>query len=771
MARGDLRTITNARGDVTTYTYDRLGRKRSMKDPDLGYGTGTRQGLWEFWWDANGNQRRILDARGNVIVTRYDELNRITARVASDDPAAQPFVSYEYADPAIANAVGRLTCVTTRAVVTTFDEYDSAGRSVSVTRAIAGAPRSYRTRTEYDLAGRISAIEYPDQYRVLYSYHPGTSLLSEVRGEGDAHVYASLSTYDAASRPQNVAYANGTVTSRMFDPFSGELSEMNVVGPGLSASPKDALQYVGVGTTREGDIHSLVDYRIAGILGRDPTSLEYGYSYDPSHRIVSEMSPGAAPDAATTPFRARPPAPGPVMTAPAHAFSIVEAGDTAHHFEFDPNGNMTTGWDLSNPTVPVRRDFRYDIDNRTSSIAVTRNAQTSVVEFEYDHRGERISKGIAGSGSRTYYVGDLFEVTSSGSGVRETRYVFAGTTRVARVSGGVATYYHPDHLGSTVATSNGDGALTWSGAYSPFGVIRRQDGVADVTHLFGGRAYDGETGLYYFGARYYDPVLARFTSPDVVIAEPYDPGSLNRFSFALNNPLRFTDPTGHTAVDQFGSWLLEQGIMVTVGYGGQYNGGFGVGVSVGGHGPDGNATSGEIQIVGDSFDPWVWAAAGSAVLLADDVTGVGAVDDVLIPALVVSAATYDVLNRWYVTYTLFNPITKQVYAGMTSGFGTPQQIADAQYARHVRRRMEGFLPPKVDSYAQGGFGYAAIRGREQQLIDSFGGVGNPRVGNDIRAVNADNPAGPFFHFMSNVYWGELAPYTGNRMWDMPDWRR
>lgn len=61
---------------------------------------------------------------------------------------------------------------------------------------------------------------------------------------------------------------------------------------------------------------------------------------------------------------------------------------------------------------------------------------------------------------------------------------------------------------------------------------------------------------------------------------------------------------------------------------------------------------------------------------------------------------------------------------------------------------------------QGAQGYPAIRGREQQLIDSLGGVGSPNVGNAIRGVSRFNPLGRIYHGASDAYFGPLAPYTG-----------
>jgi len=70
-----------------------------------------------------------------------------------------------------------------------------------------------------------------------------------------------------------------------------------------------------------------------------------------------------------------------------------------------------------------------------------------------------------------------------------------------------------------------------------------------VSRRYTGQVLDDATGLYYYNARYYDPVLGRFTQPDDIIPDIFNPQSYNRYSYVLNNPLRYTDPSGHDEDD------------------------------------------------------------------------------------------------------------------------------------------------------------------------------------------------------------------------------
>ncbi len=87
-----------------------------------------------------------------------------------------------------------------------------------------------------------------------------------------------------------------------------------------------------------------------------------------------------------------------------------------------------------------------------------------------------------------------------------------------------------------------------SGAGYPFGETRFTTGTMQTDKLFTGQRDTG-LGIYYFNARFYSPKLGRFLSADTIAPSYTDPQDLNRFSYVLNNPLRYIDPTGHNWED------------------------------------------------------------------------------------------------------------------------------------------------------------------------------------------------------------------------------
>jgi RHS repeat-associated protein len=164
---------------------------------------------------------------------------------------------------------------------------------------------------------------------------------------------------------------------------------------------------------------------------------------------------------------------------------------------------------------------------------------STITVFTYDGDGKRIKQTVNGS-TTTVFIGNYYEQTGS----NVTKYYYANSQRVAmRTTAGV-TYIHSDHLRSTSATS---GAQSGNIKYFPYGATR--SGAVSTAYRFTGQRLDDSTGLYYYGARYYDAALGRFISADTIVPNPSNPQSLNRYSYVLNNPLRYTDPTGHMVAE------------------------------------------------------------------------------------------------------------------------------------------------------------------------------------------------------------------------------
>jgi RHS repeat-associated protein len=277
----------------------------------------------------------------------------------------------------------------------------------------------------------------------------------------------------------------------------------------------------------------------------------------------------------------------------AHAVCSVGGGTP---FSYDLNGNMTGGSD---------RTMTYNGANKVTQIGRTSAAQgggTDVVRFAYGADGNRVvqSAGTMAAEStefteaaRTVYVGlggtgkSIYErTTKTPSGgtaaIEHVHFIYAGgvhggnafalrvvteDTSAAGQTSSTASiafkYNHFDHLGSVTAMSDemgkvvglaSGGANATAMGYDAWGARRNPDGTsADSSSLplqSGHREYTGHetipsVGLVNMNGRVYDPELGRFLSPDPNVQFVADLQSYNRYSYALNNPLRYTDPTGY----------------------------------------------------------------------------------------------------------------------------------------------------------------------------------------------------------------------------------
>ena len=112
--------------------------------------------------------------------------------------------------------------------------------------------------------------------------------------------------------------------------------------------------------------------------------------------------------------------------------------------------------------------------------------------------------------------------------------------------GGELYFLLGDHLGSTSVSYRVSDGQTVTQTYHAWGDIRPGPANALPTdYAFTGQRLQGETGLYQMGARWYDALTGRWLSADTIIPGAGNPQSLNRYSYCLNNPLAYVDPSGH----------------------------------------------------------------------------------------------------------------------------------------------------------------------------------------------------------------------------------
>ena len=155
----------------------------------------------------------------------------------------------------------------------------------------------------------------------------------------------------------------------------------------------------------------------------------------------------------------------------------------------------------------------------------------------------------------TYTIGGYFKLRIIASGSTTVKYYSAGGTRVAMRQGDTVTYLFGDHLGSTSVAFDDVTNATQSQGYTAFGEQRYSlGGNLPTDYEYTGQKEFAEIGLQFYNARWYDGALGRFTQADTIIPQPGNPMAWDRFAYSLNNPVKYTDPTGHFTEDQLRQW-------------------------------------------------------------------------------------------------------------------------------------------------------------------------------------------------------------------------
>jgi RHS repeat-associated protein len=390
---------------------------------------------------------------------------------------------------------------------------------------------------------------YPDSppkwaIRMVSRYKLGTGLLDRVSGS-DLLEYAVYSGYQPTGKIGRVDHENNTASIYDYDPLSTRLMKITTHdSTGLAANDIQRKRYEYSGA---GDIEAIIDEKDG--------NKTYAYVYDGLHRLTSESINGVTAESyvysPTGNITSKTDGTGTYAyvyhSTRKHALSRIIKDSTNYNFASDNNGNMTSGYDFSDPLQVATRTISYNVENMPVSITHVKGGVTTQTQFAYDGDGGRVKKTLVGTGT-TYYIGNHIEKING----TLVKYIFAGGMRVARISGTTKLFFHKDHLGSSTAMSDMNGLAIQSSAYRPFGQERIQPGSTPVAgYKFTDQELDASTGLYDYGARMYDPVLGRFITADSIVPSFSNPQSLNRYSYCLNNPLIYVDPTGHFSLKNF----------------------------------------------------------------------------------------------------------------------------------------------------------------------------------------------------------------------------
>ncbi|GAA2811363.1 hypothetical protein GCM10019017_66510 [Streptomyces showdoensis] len=597
---GQVTTITDDKNNVTRAGYDGLGRRVSFESPDA----GRSETRYDLAGNVTSKTTANLRAVGGAVEYDY-EYSRLKAVRYPTFPAND--VSYVYGAPgAPHNAASRITEVHD-AAGTVKRAYGALGEVVEETRtitAVRDAPRTYTTAWRYDAFNRVLEMTYPDGEVLTYDYDSGGQVARATGSKnGTGYTYLDRLDYDKFGQKILQQTGNGVRTTYTYDAEDRRLAALRSVAPGGTA-----FQNLGYTYDRIGNVTSLVnDAPRGGDIG-GPSTQTYGYddqyrltsasgrytdkndavntytlslAYDSLHNTTSKTQThevtGGTPAFPAGGGGAGPIEPvedpsntGDVQDRTTYAYAYTYDGARPHApskvgpvtHAYDANGNLTGT--VNTAGAGKRRQYVWDEENRlvcTQDTATGTLAQDpsgcagATVSYVYDDKGDRLVKrseeGLSLYPNRYYSERDTTGY----------KHVFVGDGRVATKA--VETtgpeeaqqFFHADHIGSSGYVTDQRGVVTEHLEYFPYGEtwVEERTGQADTPYQFTGKELDAETGLYYYGARYYNPRTQLWASTDPALPDYLDgdmaggiaePRNLAAYTYAHGNPVKLADPTG-----------------------------------------------------------------------------------------------------------------------------------------------------------------------------------------------------------------------------------
>jgi RHS repeat-associated protein len=484
----------------------------------------------------------------------YDALNRVTGKAysAQSCPLSSPVVSYMYDSGA--NTIGHLTSLTDQAGSASYS-YDVLERMAAETRTIAGITKNMSYT--YNLDSSLKTLTNPSGAVITYTPDSAGRDVSAI-DSGNGISYVTAASYGPDSSLTGFVSGSSGSFAGITNKFSynPRLQPINMAALSPTATVFSLNYNFNLGAGDNGNV--------LGITNNKDTTRNQSFSYDTLNRLTSAQNAGTNCAAATVNGKSEYWANGygydawgnllqkTVTKCSAENLSVTAlANNQLSGYTYDAAGNMTF-----DPTDSVTAS--YDQENRI----LTASKSGVTTTYTYDSDGNRVEKSNSSTATLYWYMTPGIVAESGLSGNLTSEYVFFDGERVARKDfpGLAVSYYFSDHLKTTDIVTDAAGNIKNESDFYPWGGELQFTNNDSNHYKFTGKERDAETGLDYFGARYYSNGLGRFITPDwsagpvpVPYADLDDPQSLNQYSYVRNLPTTRRDPDGHFD-DPFGTF-------------------------------------------------------------------------------------------------------------------------------------------------------------------------------------------------------------------------
>ena len=533
------RLTENIAGKTTSYEYDELNRSKKRIEP------GNK--VFTFGYDANSNKVSEVNANSETISYVYDKLDRLAKKTLPEG-----VVSYGY------DQWDNLTSLSDLSGAANYT-YDVLNRNINEARTINGLFGSFNVAREYFADSAQKSITDAANKKVNYNYNNRGLIDSVAYSASNLAVY----TYTSFGKPLTVTYGNGVITTYTYD----ELQRPKSVETKLGSNVLFKQEY---SYDKDSNRTQMVEYKL--INGKMAAST-VNYAYDSINQVTNaDYAHLPANRDLTYNYDA-----WGNRTNYHNAFGTSTYTYTANTNEIvglslnnrlniaystDNNGNITK--EIYNLLGKNTKTINYDwnSENKLNSITYQIPNQTNnVLSFAYDDFGNRVKKSV--NGGNSYYLNNgltvLNELDATGA---VTKTIVNGLNQIAEIDkDNNILYVNQDILGSAALLTNNTGVIVHQYSYDPFGNLASELGEEDkdTKYLYTNQEFDPESDLYYYNARYYNPLLGRFLSKDPIIHRADGVLGFNEYIYVKNNPLRYVDPSGRVNWD-----LLWEGTKQTV---------------------------------------------------------------------------------------------------------------------------------------------------------------------------------------------------------------
>jgi len=574
-----LKTLVDAAGDTTTFAYDAAGNIASITDANgkantLSYNAqnnlaGNENALSnsiKYTYDPMGNVVSVTDFDGNKTTYTYTPLNQLATitspisgkTIYSYDPTTGLLTSTTDADKHswtyTYDAVGRLATITSGSEVLTFGydhgtngighltsvtstskanltvAYNPFGSVTQIQATDAGA--SHDVTYAYTNAQRIKSITYPDKAVVNYAYDKTGHVSGITLGTA---AIASDITYMPFGPLKSLTFGNGAVLTRTYNQ-NYQLTHQTVgkVDDDSYAYDKDG-NITTFTNAKTPQLSKTYTYdAINRVIGVKSSLDDITYTYDANDNRLTQINAGKTTTYTYTPTKS-------------DHLTGVATGSDKQTVVPDADGNITQ---FGNDK------FTY---NAFDQLATANTAHGSAT-YTYNGLGQRVIKTAGGKNTIFVYgqFGKLLEIISPAA---TTDFVYLYGQPVAMVQGGTVYYYISNAQGTPQYLTDKSANLPWVANIRPFDVFPNVGtNIIKQPLRFPGQVADTTTGYIYNNARDYAPILGRYLQPDPLgLVGSYN----NLYSYAFQNPVNFSDPSGLSIEDDANS--LQENLLQGLG--------------------------------------------------------------------------------------------------------------------------------------------------------------------------------------------------------------